>query len=410
MPSSPQRPLAPHVQAAIARGAQPKMAPAPPGRRIDGGRLTAPHVQRALAAPVQPKVPVKTRAGQQTAPHVQRAIAGPIQAKAAGPGQSAPLAAHVARSLGRQPGPPPAIQRQIDYGHGTKSRQIDPIESMIRGVDFGITRVRLNGARIPPAANATGAISASDFQVHASGERTTVSIRRVATQNVSYEMELPVSPPWTRSGVAKGLLKGALEMQLPRDTPIRVPIESTESGTISVELKGHPDDDTFAALVERHEKYHVKDLEETIHDILRPWDTMLQRLAEAGTRFEEASQGRAEEAAYRAAGGTPREIGERFGVALRDKGIAFHRTATGGSPMITGVEKSTFGGTLRVYVRHPAELEQYHARELRREAEERRRQEAMDEATQRFDARRAVGDVTIGSSSQGNRYISNDML
>ena len=77
------RPLAPHVQAAIAAGAQPKLSAAQPG-----GRPLAPHVQAAVAAVGQPKLPNAQPGGRPLAPHVQAAIATGAQPKlsAAQPG------------------------------------------------------------------------------------------------------------------------------------------------------------------------------------------------------------------------------------------------------------------------------------------------------------------------------------
>ena len=78
LPAAPQvgRPLAPHVQAAVAACAQPKLPATQPG-----GRPLAPHVQAAIAAGAQAKLPAAPTGGRPLAPHVQAAIAAGAQAK-----------------------------------------------------------------------------------------------------------------------------------------------------------------------------------------------------------------------------------------------------------------------------------------------------------------------------------------
>ena len=70
------RPLAPHVQAAMAAVGQPKLPNAQPG-----GRPLAPHVQAAVAAVGQPKLPNAQLGDRSLAPHVQAAISAVGQPK-----------------------------------------------------------------------------------------------------------------------------------------------------------------------------------------------------------------------------------------------------------------------------------------------------------------------------------------
>ncbi len=76
------RPVAAHVQVALAAVGQPQrpgMVQAKPAASLPGVRPVAPHVQAALAAVGQPKVPTTHWDGQQLAPHVQAAAAAGVQ-------------------------------------------------------------------------------------------------------------------------------------------------------------------------------------------------------------------------------------------------------------------------------------------------------------------------------------------
>lgn len=79
MAQNPKRPVAPHVQAAIAAAAQPKKA-----ETAGGTRPLAAHVQAVISAAAQPKVREAVRGARPLAAHVQRSIAGSLQAYAPG--------------------------------------------------------------------------------------------------------------------------------------------------------------------------------------------------------------------------------------------------------------------------------------------------------------------------------------
>nr|HRC87387.1 hypothetical protein [Thermoanaerobaculia bacterium] len=166
----------------------------------------------------------------------------------------------------------------------------------------------------------------------------------------------------------------------------------------------------FAQMVETHEEVHVADLKQTIQEILRPWDERLQRLQREEFRVTAPSRQAAEAALYEQAGGTPSEVGQRFVEALRYKGKAFHRTATGASPTIVSVEKSLLGGTLYVNLRHPVGLAELHRAKLERRREEELRRRALDRAIAIWTYNRSQGVVSINTSGEGNRYILNEML
>lgn len=109
IPPLPERRPAAHVQAAVARAVQPKPAGAP-----SPGRPVAPHVQKALAA-IQPKRPTPQPVTRALAPHVQAALSGGAQAKTDSMPPRAPQraphvqAAVVQAKAVRAPGVLPAI-------------------------------------------------------------------------------------------------------------------------------------------------------------------------------------------------------------------------------------------------------------------------------------------------------------
>lgn len=227
----------------------------------------------------------------------------------------------------------------------------DLINTMTQFLDFATTPIILNGQTFP-GGNARTAVIAPALLINPGAEATTVTVAAEAIQNVTYRMELPLDPPWTRAGVDKPMIKSALELQLGKNSAVAVPLGGDEVGPIDLEVKGLPSDAAFAQLVERHEDVHVKELQDTIEEILDPWDAMISNFKNLHLSVSGASEGAAEAEFYRTVGGTPEEIGERFVASLREKGIAFHATAAGGSPVISRVEKSFFGGTLKVYLRH----------------------------------------------------------
>jgi hypothetical protein len=74
LPSAGQRPLAPHVQAAVSAVGQPKLPNAQPG-----GRPLAPHVQAAVGDSLQPKLSVARQSGRTLVPgQVEKRLSTPI--------------------------------------------------------------------------------------------------------------------------------------------------------------------------------------------------------------------------------------------------------------------------------------------------------------------------------------------
>jgi hypothetical protein len=189
---------------------------------------------------------------------------------------------------------------------------------------------------------------------------------------------------------------------------VQIPIGSSESGSVMLDVRGLPTNSIFGDMVETHEDVHVADIRTVVEELLRPWDANLTRFQNEGRRFEGPNEMTARAALYAAAGGTPREIAERFVETLRLKGLAFHQTDAGKAPSIVAIERSgsLTNSVLEVYMRHRAGLVGMHDQRLEdeRRAQE---QEAHEAAVDRSLARPVTGPI-VGSA--GNSFITNDML
>lgn len=276
-------------------------------------------------------------------------------------------------------------------------------------VDYGITRTTLNGRSYPGGSREDfiGALLQPTLRVEARGSgAVAVSVQAVPAQNVGYIMELPTRGQW-QLRVAAANIKVKLENQ-PIIEGVHIPIGSDETGSVLLDVRGLPTNAAFGDMVETHEDVHVADIRATVEEILRPWDAALTRFHNEGRQFEAPNQVTATAALYAAAGGTPRQIADRFVETLRQKGIAFHQTDAGKAPSIVAIGRSgpAKDSVLEVYMRHRAGLIERHEQRLEQERRA-REQVAHEAAVDRSLARPVTGSI---SGSAGNSFITNDML
>ena len=139
------RPLAPHVQAAIAACAQPKMPVTQPG-----GRPLAPHVQAAVATCAQPKSPAAQPGGRPLAPHVQAAVTAVGQPKlpTVQPGGQ-PLAPHVQAAV-TAVGQPKMPMAQPEQKTGTGWNRWPAANGNAEGVPVAVPYSKTRAKRVLP--------------------------------------------------------------------------------------------------------------------------------------------------------------------------------------------------------------------------------------------------------------------
>ncbi len=284
-------------------------------------------------------------------------------------------------------------------------------ESLSKVVDFGITRTTLNGRAFPNGPGSEDAFVAALLEPAILVERTStgvaVSVQSVPMQRLSYIMELPTRAAWQLQADAQNV-RVKLENQ-PIHPSVNIPIGPTETGSLTLHVRGRPTDNAFTDMVETHEEVHVGDIRTAISRVLRPWDARLAELCRAGTRFAGINEMSATARLYEAAGGTPTEVAQRFTAMLKEMGRAFHLTPEGQGPVIVAATKSgLFTKTLTVDLQHRNSLVALHQQKLeaiRQEERERRAyQEALQESLQR------PVRAPINSGGLGNSFITNDML
>ncbi|HKR22199.1 MAG TPA: hypothetical protein VJS17_06365, partial [Pyrinomonadaceae bacterium] len=302
------------------------------------------------------------------------------------------------------------VQRVVLFTHGPRLRQNNVAESIANMVDFGITKTTLNGSIYPGGTkeNFISALVAPTLRVgKGSLGGVAVSVESVPVQRVSYQMELPTNGPWTlQVGAANVKVKLANQ---PIDDGVDIPIGPEENGDLTLQVRGLPTNQIFANLVETHEDVHVGDIEVAIDEILNPWDRRLSLFRNQGRQFEGMSEMTATARLYEAAGGTPRQIADRFVTRLRQLGMIFHNTDAGKAPSIAYMGRGGAGGSvLEVYLKHRAGLVALH-QQKQEEAEERERRARLILARGQS-AMLATPVVGSIQGPNGNAYINNDML
>jgi hypothetical protein len=303
------------------------------------------------------------------------------------------------------------IQRQISFAHGPRQYQVNVAESLSKVVDFGITRTTMNGRAFPNGPGSEDAFVAALLEPVLLVQRTSagvaVSVQSVPVQRLSYIMELPSRAAWQLQVDAQNI-RVKLANQ-PIHPSVSIPIGPTETGSVTLHVRGRPTDNAFTDMVETHEEVHVGDIRTAICRVLRPWDTRLTELCREGTRFEAVNEMSATAQLYEAAGGTPTQVAQRFAAMLKEMGRAFHLTPEGQGPVIVGATKSgVFTKTLTVDLQHRNSLVALHQQKLEAIRQEERERRAYQEALQESLERPVRGPINAGGL--GNSFITNDML
>lgn len=378
------------------------MATAPPVYRPQ-----PPRIQPKIAGAVRPQPPVAQRKAVAPAANIVKRPAFPAPAKPQPQRVVAqtPKPPNIVRSRAIQRHSKNTVQREVVFAPGSRTNMVNVAESVGRLVDFGITRTVLNGARYPGGGRAgfVAALVEPRLHIDRGPASVAVSVEAVPVQRVSFIMELPTRDGWEMNIAAQNI-KVKLASQDTADG-VGIPIGPSESGDLTLNVKGHPSDGVFADMVRTHEDVHVRDIQRAVDAVLRPWDARLNDFRRLGTRFEGPNEMTAIAKLYEAAGGTPEAIGGRFADMLKDLGDAFHDTPAGKGPVIVNMaRRGLFNGTLEVTLAHRAALRPLHERRLEEEAERERFEEAVSASLRRP----VVGPINAGSA--GNSFITNDML
>ena len=396
------KPVAPPVYRPqpVPRVLQTKMATAPPVYRPQTSRI-----QPKMAGVVRPQPPVAQRMPAAPAANVVKRPVFPAPAKPQRVVAQTPKPPHTAASRTVQRQAKNTVQREVVFAPGSRTNVVNVAESVGRLVDFGITRTVLNGARYPGGGRAgfVSAIVEPRLGIERGPASVAVFVEAVPVQRVSYIMELPTRDGW-EINIAAQNIKVKLASQDTADG-VGIPIGPSESGDLTLNVKGHPNDGVFADMVRTHEDVHVRDIQRAVDAVLRPWDARLNDFRRLGTRFTGPNEITAIAKLYEAAGGTPEAIGDRFADMLGDLGNAFHATPAGKGPVIVGMaRRGVFNGTLEVTLAHRAALRPLHERRLEEEAERTRFEEAVSASLSR------PVRAPINAGGLGNSFITNDML
>jgi len=377
-----------------------------PGRGLPSGVNSLP--SGSLTAQLKPQPVLRNRVPERRPPTQLKPVPSIAMNKAAVQRRIAPAA----RCGGpRTTHPAKVVQRAIIFTHGARLRQNNVAESIANMVDYGITKTTLNGHAYPGGSKEdfVTALLEPTLAVHdGSLGGAAVSVQSVPVQRLSYLMELPTRGTWQLK-VAAANIRVKLANQ-PILEGVQIPIAADDANTLTMMVRGLPSNSIFGDLVEAHEDVHVDDIVTAINNILKPWDANLSRFRSQGTRFEGMTETLAKARLYRAAGGTPREVAERFVDTLRLMGNVFHQTAAGKAPSIVHIDKSgpVDDSLLEVYMRHGNALvtlaEQRLAAELERRTRER---EVYETAVSTSLATPVHGSINNGL---GNSFITNDML
>lgn len=297
------------------------------------------------------------------------------------------------------------IQREIVFAPGSRTSVVNVAESVGRMVDYGITRTVLNGRLFPGGgkANFISALLEPALRVERGHSSVAVSVESVPVQRVSFAMELPTRGDW-EIDVNAANIKVKLQ-NLDKATGVGIPIEDSETSTLKLNVRGLPNDGTFADMVKTHEDVHVRDIQRAVDAVLKPWDARLTELRRLGTRFTGPTEMIAAGKLFEAVGGTPLAVGERFAEMLEELGVAFHATPAGKGPVIVNIaRRGMLNRTLEVTLSHRAALVPLHQEAQRVERERAAYERAVEESLSR-----PVG-PPINSGNAGNTFITNDML
>lgn len=257
-------------------------------------------------------------------------------------------------SSGRRPasGDPLPVQRLIAWNAGPRARNIDLIDPIVALTPFGITPSRLNLEEFP-GGNAATAVVPPELEVQDSmfGKRAKV-VGADKINMVGYRMELPAGPPWTRQ-VDSGLIASAIGFHITKDfSKERAPYAS-HGGNTNLEVRGLPNNQRFAELVEQHEDHHVEEVRDTAKKVLAPWDARLDELRTSQETVWGLNADSAKANLYRRAGGTPAEVGQKFENEIRRLGNEFHDTQAGKAPLIDAMDTVADCSRLRLHLKHP---------------------------------------------------------
>jgi hypothetical protein len=241
----------------------------------------------------------------------------------------------------------------VEWIGGAQIRDMDLIKPLTQFLDFGNTPSVINAAEFP-GGDETKAVFGPEVDVTPAMlglSRATVTSEVINL--VGYKMHLPSNPPWQET-VNTEMVLSALSGYAPKsyDAALKQYGQNV-AGDTQLRARGHPSDQQFANLVEVHENHHVQELKDGIRAILLPWDQKLTAFKATNESFTRTSPDAAKAALFKAAGGTPAEIGQKLVNYLRGRGDAFHHTGEGGPPTIDQVDIDEPGSRLTFYWKHP---------------------------------------------------------
>ncbi|HVF13872.1 MAG TPA: hypothetical protein VM942_04685 [Acidimicrobiales bacterium] len=251
---------------------------------------------------------------------------------------------------------PEAVQRLVTMAPGQVNETLNQVDPLMPGTDFGTTFIRVNGVEHPPASLA-GAVARPGLSVVARpGGQADVSVSAEPVNSVSFRMDVPSPPPWTKT-VSKDEASTRLKYEFGEAERQRfmgvLGKYMDHEGTTKIRATGAPNDSQFKALVRAHELVHVDHIQEAYDNILAPWDARVRGYKAPATPFLASSAGTAaqefDQSVVPAA-----EVGDLLQQHFKQRGLAFHDSTEGAKPVVDDVsETGILGKTLNFRWRHP---------------------------------------------------------
>jgi hypothetical protein len=237
----------------------------------------------------------------------------------------------------------PAIQRMVDWREEEVETK-NPVNVVMPPFDdWGFTHFIINGSE-----NVAKAMNPPEISVEKNTIGVSISVAKVPINNLGTRMEIPIPPPWNTI-VPKKKVGDLFYSEASKyfDTDL-TPYQEGDGNT-TLRVKGIPSDSTMVFHTQDHEQHHVNDDVKAREQIVDPWDDALYNMKRAGTKFWGINQNSAMEKLYKAAGGTPKEIGDRYFERVKQLGKNYHLTKEGMKPPLSGINTSMDQSSIELF-------------------------------------------------------------
>jgi hypothetical protein len=239
------------------------------------------------------------------------------------PAAMCPLATSVA---GRQ-----RLQRSAKFVEGTVTESFNLSERVLNRQSAGNTDFVLNSHVITPGQSLRDALNTPDIGTTKRGSKTRCWFKSVPDNEVSYEMTVLASGPWTAVTT-----KAALGRLFPAN-PACAQGGNTRA---TLTLTGTKTSAEQQQRTRTHEDHHAADYKAILNDVLVPWDKRIARAHKAKTAKTGTDDADCETKLYASLGTkqTPDDIAAEVVNQINQKATAFHGSPAGRNVNISNVQ------------------------------------------------------------------------